>query len=60
MTTLVLGVLVTMGAVEVGVQLTRGRGGHWDVQAVGVEAGGGQPPGALLSHTVRSSKVART
>ena len=60
MTTLDLGVLVTLGAVEVGVQLARGCGGHRDVQAVGVEAGGGQPPGALDSHTVGSSIVART
>ena len=59
MTTLFRGVLVTLGAVEVGVQLPRGCGGHRDVQAVGVEASG-QPPGALLSHTIGSSKVART
>ena len=50
---------MTLGAVEVGVQLARGCGGHRDVQAVGVEASG-QPPGALVSHTVRSSEVART
>ena len=59
MATLDLGVLVALGAVEVGVQLARGCRGHRDVQAVGVEASG-QPPGALLSHTVRASKVART
>ena len=60
MTTILdLGVLVTLGAVEVGVHLTRCCGGHRDVQAVGVEATG-QPPGALRGHTVGSSIVART